>query len=259
MLVTVRLARLFLQALLLKQLHHSDVVNAVINKKLKFKADKMTNEEQFFKELLTVTKVAFHNSPVFKEQQKLGKQWNYSICGTPIQLGKGILLGINWGVSGDHVEQTKMPDGKDIPSYNFIQRSKPFLEKYLSLDFDVINFNYTNLCFFRTPDEIFLRPMDYKNSLPLFQQFVQFINPKWIFSLGNNNCKILLQLGQLANVKEFYDNDKKHKALSAELWGHNFFSVPHPNARVKTKSRNEIWESIGEEIIKTNLAQRTPI
>lgn len=209
----------------------------------------MTIEQQFLHRLLADTKEKFLSSPVFAEQQQLGRQWNYSVCGTPIQVGKGILLGINWGVSGDHQPQTEMPDGKDIPTYNFIHRSRHFIENYLLLDFDTMNFNYTNLCFFRTPNEIFLRPKDYENSLPLFKQFVEFVKPNWIFSLSNNNSKILSQFGQLTDSTDFFDSEQKHKGVKAKLWGHPYFSVPHPNARVKAKSRNEIWERIGEQTL----------
>ena len=209
----------------------------------------MTQEERFFKRLLANTEQKFFESPVFTEQQQLGKRWSYSVCGTPIQKNRGILLGINWGVDGDHEPQSEMPNGKDIPSYNFVQRSREFLEKYLLLDFHTINFNYTNLCFFRTPKEVFLKPKDYENSLPLFRQFVEFVKPPWVFSLSNNNYKILLQLGQLTDIKEYFDSEQKHKGITAKLWGQNFYSVPHPNARVKAKSRNEIWEHIGQQTL----------
>ncbi len=207
----------------------------------------MANEEQFLKQLLFETKIKFQESPIFNEQLTLEEHWYYSICGTPIQIEKGILLGINWGAGGEHQPQTEMPDGKDILAYNFIQRSRQNLEKYLSLDFNDINFNYSNLCFFRSPHEIFLRPKDYENSLPLFKQYVDFIKPKWIFSLGNNNCKILSQFGKLTDFKEYLDSERKHKGVTAKLWDYDFFSVPHPNARVKTKSRIEIWEQIGQQ------------
>ncbi len=207
----------------------------------------MTQEEQFFRRLLVDTERKFFESPVFIKQQQLSKRWNYSVCGTPIQKNKGILLGINWGADGDHEPQMEMPDGEDIPNYNFIQRSRPFLEKYLLLNFYIINFNYTNLCFFRTPKESCLNSKDHENSLPLFKQFVEFVKPPWIFSLGNNNYNILLGLGQLTDVMEYFDSEHKHKGIMAKLWGHNFYSVPHPNARVKKKSRNEIWEHIGQQ------------
>jgi uracil-DNA glycosylase family 4 len=209
----------------------------------------MTQEEQFFKDLLTETGKKFSYSPVFIKQQKLGRRWNYSVCGTPIQKHKGILLGINWGFDGDHDPQSAMPDGQGIQSYKFINRSRGFLEKYLSLDFHTINFNYTNLCFFRTPRENFLNPKDYENCLPLFKQFVDFVQPPWIFSLGNNNCKILLQHRQITDIRQYFDREQKQRGITANLWGHNFYSVPHPNARVKAKSRIEIWEDIGQQIL----------
>lgn len=209
----------------------------------------MTFEEQFFKRLLSDTKDNFIKSPIYSEQEKRGEKWNYSVCGTPIKIGKGILLGINWGVSSDHDPQEEMPDGKDITSYNFIHRSRQFLEKYLLLDFDILNFNYTNLCFFRTPREIFLKPKDYDNSFLLFRAYVDFVQPEWIFSLSNNNSKILLKHGLLSDLQEFKDSEKKHKGIVANLWGHKYYSVPHPNARVKTQSRTEIWEQIGKQIL----------
>jgi hypothetical protein len=247
-LVTALPRQLFLQVLHLSQHLLFGAISVAFNKKLKFKVDKMTTEEQFLQRLLADTKEKFLESPVLGEQQLCGRQWNYSACGTPIQVGKGILLGINWGVSGDHEPQTEMPDGKDIPTYNFIQRSRQFLEQHLHLDFDTKNFNYTNLCFFRTPREVFLRPKDYENSLPLFRKFVEFVKPEWIFSLSNNNTKILQQHGQLRFTIDYYDSESKHKGVKANLWGHPYFSVPHPNARVKAKSREEIWEQIGQQI-----------
>lgn len=210
----------------------------------------MTVEEQFLQDLLAYTEEMFLNSPVYATQKQSGCQWSYSVCNTPIQRGKGILLGINWGVSGYHVPQTKMPDGKEITTYNFIYRSREFLERYLLLDFDTLNFNYTNLCFFRTPKESSLHKKDYENSLALFRKFVEFVEPKWIFSLSSNNNKILSQFGHLTDSTDFYDSDNKYKGVKANLWGHSYFSVPHPNARVKAKSRNEIWELIGEQTLR---------
>ena len=101
----------------------------------------MSNNE-FFQKLLEQTKRSFNNTPIYEKQKKSGKKWNYSVCGAPIQLRKGILMGVNWGADEDHEPQTTMPDGKDILTYPFIERSKYYLENYLHLDFDRINFNY---------------------------------------------------------------------------------------------------------------------
>lgn len=209
----------------------------------------MTTEQQFFNQLLVKTKEAFNKSPISEKQPNI--QWNYSICGTPIQKDKGIILGINWGADGSHEPQSEMPDSEEAKNYPFIKRSKPFFKEYLQLDINSINFNYTNLCFFRTPKANDLSLSDYKISLPLFKEFVKFVNPNWIFSLGNSNYTKLIEMGELTLTKDnqFYDKDQKHYGVSSNLWGHSYFSVPHPNARVKTNSRNEIWKQIGEQFI----------
>jgi hypothetical protein len=209
----------------------------------------MTEEEHFFIQLLKETKSKFVKSPIYTKQTELGRQWNYSVCGTPIQKNKQILLGINWGVDGDHEAQKELPHGRDIQHYNFIQRSQPFLEKYLAISLNAVNFNYTNLCFFRSPNASYLSLEDYQNSLPLFKLFADLILPPWIFSLGNSNYQILEQLGQLTNIKKYFDSEKKYYGVTGKLWSYDFYSVPHPNARVKSKSRNEIWELIGKHII----------
>ncbi len=206
------------------------------------------SEDVFFKQLLDRTKQVFKITDVYKKQQGLKQNWNYSVCGTPIQKNKGILLGINWGADDNHEPQSDMPEGKDILEYRFINRSKKYLENYLKLDFNSINFNYTNLCFFRTKAEKDLSDDDYKSSLPLFKSFVEFINPPWIFSLGTGNYYRLQQFGELKNIKEFPDSENKFKGVTATLWGHKFYAVPHPNAHVKGASRDEIWKLIGKNI-----------
>lgn len=208
--------------------------------------------DQFFQELLHETQIAFFNSPIYYSQKELGKQWSYSVCGTPIQTGKGILLGINWGADGIHNPQSAIPDGKDIITYKFIERSKDYLLNYLNVNPARINFNYANLCFFRSPKESDLTKRDYELSLPLFKQYVEFIQPPWIFSLGSSNSKWLQQLKKLKKTIEFPDNEGKFKGITGTLWKFPYFSVPHPNARVKSKSREEIWESIGKQFNSNN-------
>lgn len=209
----------------------------------------MSNEE-IFQQLLEETKNAFTDSPIDRKQKKLGKKWNYSICGTFLQPSKGILMGINWGVDGDHEPQTAMPDGKDIVGYPFIKRSSKYLENYLHLDFDVINFNYANLCFFRSPHQKDLAFEDYNRTINLFKKFVDYINKPWIFSLGDSNSKLLEDLKVLDYKNELPNKDAKFRGITGEIWGIPYFSVPHPNARVKSELREEIWNCIGEEFDK---------
>jgi len=201
----------------------------------------MTAVDDFFQQLLSDTDAAFLQSPVCQFQYQAGYKWNYSVCGTPLQPGKGIILGINWGADGVHEKQTVMPDGKDVAEYIFMKKSRANIEDILELDFECANFNYTNLCFFRTPAIVFLSPRDYRLSLPLFRSLVEFINPPWIFSLGNSNYKVLSDLEALSGIVEFFDKERKHKAVKGKLWGFDFYSVPHPGARVKAASRKELW------------------
>jgi hypothetical protein len=186
----------------------------------------------------------FKESPIYERQNQAGKNWSYAVCDTPIVRGKGIIFGINWGGVGDYTPQTHMPDGSDIFAYHFIKGSREFLEKGLGLDFSSLKFNYTNLCFFRSPKASDLTLDDFRRSLPLFHEYVAFMRPPWLLSIGSTNIKILNQLGLLENVRTFEDQENKFKGYSAELWGFKVYSVPHPSARMKKVSRQTIWEKV---------------
>lgn len=212
--------------------------------------DNSISPDQFFKELLFETEKQFKLSPIYQKQLINKCNWNYAVCATPIQQGKGIIFGINWG-GNDHGPQTIMPTGEGIVKYPFIIQSKRYLEYFWGLDFKTINFNYTNLCFFRSPTEKFLDTEDYKLSIPLFQKYVQYINPQWILSIGGTNMKVLDSLGHLKNIKRYYDLEKKYKGHSGQLWDWNVFSVPHPSLKITKTSRQTIWSAVTEEMQKT--------
>ncbi len=208
--------------------------------------EKNTPENQFFDELLSDTAIMFKKSPVYEKQQELGKNWNYAVCATPIIKGKGIIFGINWG--GDDIQpQTTMPTGENIVNYTFIKQSRKYLEQ-LGLNFSDINFNYTNLCFLRTPKANLLEEDDFRLSIPLFEKYVRFINPPWLLSIGGKNMKILDKFGHLKGdeIVRYYDDQRKFRGHSAPLWEWNVFSVPHPQARLSKASnaRQTIWEKI---------------
>ncbi|MBI2279321.1 MAG: hypothetical protein HYU68_01310 [Bacteroidetes bacterium] len=143
-----------------------------------------------------------------------------------------------------------MPDGSDISKYHFIQRSKQFLEKDWGLNISSINFNYTNLCFFRTPTAKYLSSDDYKLSLSLFKKYIHFINPPWLLSIGSTNLKVLDSFGALKNINQHYDNQGKYKGHSGQLWDYNIFSVPHPSARMISEARQTIWQTVTNEMKK---------
>lgn len=200
-------------------------------------------EDQFFFSLLSKTETAFAKSDIGKRSN----QWYYSVCGTPVRKGKGIVLGINWGVgTGAHSPQSEMPDGLDIATYNFFKRSESYLATHLKVNIHCPDFNYTNLCFFRTPDINVLTINDFRDSLKLFTDFVEFVEPPWIFSLGMTNSLILSQHHMISNMEVIQEG--KHRGVMATVLGRPFFAVPHPNARVKKEARQKIWEKVGSRL-----------
>lgn len=94
--------------------------------------------------------------------------WGLSICATPFQQNKGLIMGINWG-GGSLADNYKYNIQKTMPSFNefrdlykaneykFLKRLEPFFKIYLDLDVSSGEFNYSNFCFFRTPDISSLR------------------------------------------------------------------------------------------------------
>lgn len=206
--------------------------------------------DSFFIELLGNTDREFRKSPVYQKQLQLGRQWNYAVCATPIQKGRGVIFGINWGGVDNFSPQTVIPSGHDIVDYNFIKQSRQFLEKHWGLDIASINFNYANLCFFRTPKQNILSADDYKLSLPLFEKYIRYINPPWTLSIGGTNLKVLGSLGVLKNVRQHFDKQGKFKGHSGQLWDWNIFSVPHPSAHLTSGARQTIWEIVTNEMKK---------
>lgn len=200
---------------------------------------------EFFTELLAETKLQFEQSPVYQKQM----EWNYAVCATPIVKGKGVIFGINWGGSNKS-PQTVMPTGEGITKYHFIKHNRHFLEKHWGLDISLINFNYTNLCFFRTPKEKDLTPKDYELSLPLFEKYIRYINPPWVLSIGGTNLKILDKFKALKNIKQHFDKQGKFKGHSGQLWDWNVYSVPHPSARMTSEARETIWTEVTKEMKK---------
>jgi len=203
--------------------------------------------EEFFTDLLALTEQQFRLSPVYQKQLKHGKLWNYAVCATPIANGKGIIFGINWGGNDGYKPQTIMPTGEDVAEYTFLNRNLKYL-KNMGLNFSEINFNYTNLCFFRSPRVSLIENEDFALSLIPFEKYVRYIDPPWMLSLGIKNMQILNRFGLLKNIKRYHDDQKKFSGISAQLWDRKVFAVPHPNAHVPRESRATIWEKVINEI-----------
>jgi hypothetical protein len=111
-------------------------------------SDKQLDEHELFDHLKRKTEIAYRQSDVFIKNPS----WSYSICGTPIQKGAGLLVGLNWGGggNGESFPSQTYPNNIDAKTYVFIKRLFPYLNKYLKLA-DPHEINYSNLSFFRSP------------------------------------------------------------------------------------------------------------
>lgn len=222
----------------------------------------MMTPNEIFDIALSEAIIAFPKSNIFKKQQLLDKDWGLSICATPIQIRKGIILGINWGEGGGgesknekFINQEIMPSKEDflkdynLGDYKFLKKTKELLYKYKNLLLEDAEFNYFNLCFFRSPSSNDLEYEDYKICLPILKEIVQEIKPAWILSLGNSNMNILKPL--IPNLKTFETRGTRHLAYSGNLWDYSFYCVPHPNARrLSNNLRAQIWENLFENTIQ---------
>lgn len=96
---------------------------------------------------------------------------------------------------------------------------------------------------------------DWDLALPLFQEYLNFINPPWTLMLGKPESFINKHIENFQSFNVF-DNEKSKnfKGYTGKLFGkYQWGSVPHPNARPSEKTRNEIW---GKVIKEGNLIQK---
>src|SRR5687768_10789690 len=79
-------------------------------------------------------------TPLFQRGLSEQKKWAYSVCGTPIQRGKGLIVGINWGGGSDKSKdsyevQEKMPTIEEYRElfrkghYQFLKRSSKYISE----------------------------------------------------------------------------------------------------------------------------------
>jgi hypothetical protein len=205
------------------------------------------NEINFFNHLLDETKKVFLESETRKHNPN--ENWNYAICDTPIQKGKGLFFGLNWG-GNDKNAQSAYPDAIKERDWNFINNSRSYFREFFKLEIE--NLNYSNLCFLRTPNAFKLHPSDWKLTIPLFQEYVEYINPPWTLMLGK---PVPLWDHHLEPKSFFLVDDKKNNrkvyGYSGLLFGkYPFGAVPHPQARVSKEARMEIWKKVSKGLIK---------
>ena len=199
------------------------------------------SDQDFFDSLLAKTKAAFEQSPL--KAKHPDARWFYSVCGTPVQTGKPVVLGINWGVgTSEHEAQTTMPDGNDVKNYDFIRDSSLYVKKHFNLNASAADYNYSNLCFFRTPDIGYLSSGDYQLSLPLFEEFIAHVKPPYILSIGTTNFDVLRGQKRIADWKQTDVPGASMQGQAARYKGVKCFFVPHPQARLSNEHRVQLWE-----------------
>lgn len=199
-------------------------------------------EKQFFEFLLKNTGQVFQNSPIQEYQVRHNKNWNYSICETPIQKGKGLIFGLNWG--GDNINtQSQYPVADKERNWNFMSNGIFYFKKYLTVK-SIDEINYSNLCFFRSPNIKYLTWKDWELSVPLFKTYVDYITPTWTVLLGKTGVRILNELGHLKDLSRIEVKGKRNRTFgyTGLLFDkYNFYCVPHPQTRIATEVRDEIW------------------
>jgi uracil-DNA glycosylase len=194
--------------------------------------------DDFFGSLLLKTEAAWQKLPNRNEK------WNYAISATKFRQGQGLIMGINWGADDKGNDKPQLPgDDLDLPDYRFIAVSRPQLERVLKLNFEKgkFNFNYNNICFFRTKGAKDLKEEYFKLSIPLFEECVRHIQPKWILGLGVMNYKVMNRFGMVDKWNEFPGDGKAYQLYSGHYKGVPIYILPHPQARVKGERRQELW------------------
>jgi len=201
------------------------------------------DERTFFNYLLNKTQIAFFKSSTFKKYGD--KNWNFAICETPIQKETGIFFGLNWG--GENINpQSEYPVSDKKRNWNFVSHSRRYFREYFNLEIEQLN--YSNLCFFRSPNAHQIEHDDWALAIPLFQQYVDYINPPWTLLLGSPDY---LEHEHIQNKKTITEWDSRNHqnvhGYTGKLFGkYPFGAVPHPAARISTEARKTIWHQVVE-------------
>jgi uracil-DNA glycosylase len=207
-----------------------------------------------FDVLLEKANRLFELSEVKFRRDRNTLNWGLSLCATPVNPGKAVILGISWGgaVSSGlsrYSIQRRFPTKEEfLEDYNnggypFIQKSGEFISEFLNIKIEDVEFNYTNVCLFRSANVSDLSIKEVRWCMPILKEFIELIDPPCILSLGNTNIVYLEP--DLSELKKFTEAGTPHVGYSGMLWGRPFYSVPHPNARKLTDDvRHKIWSSV---------------
>ena len=204
--------------------------------------------------LLDKAKRLFEFSEVKFRQITNTSKWGISLCATPINPGKPVIMGINWaGAASTEIArysfQRRFPTKEEFlrdyhaGGYPFIQKSENLINEFLKIRIEDVEFNYTTVCLFRSPNISDLSIKEVRWCMTILREFIELIDPPFILSLGNTNIVFLEP--DLRDLKKFTGPGSAHVGYSGLLWGHTFYSVPHPTARkLNDDLRRKIWETV---------------
>lgn len=208
------------------------------------------SEQQFFKSLQEKTEEAFQQSEVYNKNRD--KDWFYSICNGPIFREKPIIFGLDWGVSNDpnyegHKPQKKYPNEINTRTWKFKSHVNTYLTKYFGCSFDEVN--YSNQCFFRSPNEKFLSHQDWRDAIPLFRDYIEYINPPYLIMLGRPRHMNKKELKDYKEIGHLPEGSKKRSfvRLGTLFDKYKFGSVPHSSAFISTDTHDELWKILKEK------------
>jgi hypothetical protein len=210
-----------------------------------------------FDVLLEKAKRLFEFSEVKFRQIRNNSKWGISLCATPINPGKAVVLGINWaGAAATEISkysfQSRFPTKQEFLNdymaggYPFIEKSSTLITEFLKIKVEDVEFNYTTVCLFRSQNISDLSIKEVRWGMPILKEFVELINPPCILSLGNTNIVFLEP--DLRELKKITEQTSPHVGYTGLLWGRPFYSVPHPNARKLTDDiRHHIWDAVFQD------------
>jgi hypothetical protein len=202
-------------------------------------------EEEFFYDLLKKTEVVFNESATRKKFPK--ENWNFAICDTPIQKGEGLFFGLNWG--GDNIDQQSVyPPKKKERNWKFVAQSRPYFKEYFNAEIE--DLNYSNLCFFRSPDMNRFVPTDWDLAIPLFEGYVEYVKPSWALMLGKPPSQLKKHITDYKRHHVINSNNGRRVfSYTGILFGkYPFGSVPHTEAHISSDSRHKIWSKVKNEL-----------
>ncbi len=211
-------------------------------------------KEESIQQLFKDTKEAFSKSPIKKYAEVNNHKWNYSVSATRLMEGANLIIGFNWGASGNKSYEPQM----EVPKENFkdlydkkwlgsLERIyQPLKQRFPAEDID--NSTQTNFCFFRSKIENEITPEDLALSTPLFMKLIALIKPKRImgFSKKLQSYCIDNNLCDQVESKSFPSNKRTlHVARGyLRLAGQEtpIYFLPHPNSKFTSVARKNGWD-----------------